>query len=159
MKHEKTIILKSKIIYCFATLVMMLSTLIMPFSAIRAEADVTKPTSAKFIETGVKTDGYIRVNMPNHPNEWMISSQFKDSHGNIGYCMDSELPSPTGSGAGSLKYKGAGSDEFYRMFKGGFPSKTAKELGAGNDTEAWYATQLVSWVLAGNFKVSQIVWS
>lgn len=53
----------------------------------------------------------------------MISSQFKDSHGNIGYCMDSELPSPTGSGAGSLKYKGAGSDEFYRMFKGGFPSK------------------------------------
>ncbi|EMW5796905.1 Cys-Gln thioester bond-forming surface protein [Enterococcus faecium] len=159
MKHEKTMILNSKIIYCFATLVMVLSTLIMPFSAIRAEADVTKPTSAKFTETGVKTYGYIRVNMPNHPNEWMISSQFKDSHGNIGYCLDSELPSPTGSGAGSLKYKGAGSDEFYRMFKGGFPSKTAKELGAGNDTEAWYATQLVSWVLAGNFKVSQIVWS
>ena len=35
-----------------------------------------------------------------------------------------------------------------------FSIKTAKELGAGNDTEAWYATQLVSWVLAGNFKVS-----
>ena len=33
---------------------MVLSTLIMPFSAIRAEADVTKPTSAKFTETGVK---------------------------------------------------------------------------------------------------------
>lgn len=123
------------------------------------KAAVTTPPSGSFTATGVQTDGYVRVNMPNHPNEWMITHQFKDQYGNFAYCMDSELPNPATDNAGKLNIKGAGSNEYYRMFKGGFPAKTASQLGAGNNTEAWYATQLVSWVLGGNFTDTQIVWS
>ena len=150
---------KEKCISIFAVCALLLPLGTSLLTATVAEAAVTNPPAGSFTATGVKTDGYIRVNMPNFPNEWMISDQFKDSHGNIAYCMDSELPTPVGSGAGKLNIKKAGSNEFYRMFKGGYPSKTAKELGAGNNTEAWYATQLVSWVLSGNFKDTQIVWS
>ncbi|WP_208423111.1 SpaA isopeptide-forming pilin-related protein [Latilactobacillus fragifolii] len=120
-------------------------------SSVRSEAPLT------FHMTGVNTKGYMRVD--HHDGkapEYMISEQFADQYNRIAYCMDSELPTPNG---GSSNNTAEGNDQFLRMFLNGYPTKSASQLGTANDTEAWYATQAVSWVLAGDFKYTDIVWS
>lgn len=120
-------------------------------SSVRSEAPLT------FHMTGVNTKGYMRVDRHDgNAPEYMISEQFADQYNRIAYCMDSELPTPNG---GTSNNTAEGSDQFLRMFLNGYPSKSAAQLGTANDTEAWYATQAVSWVLAGDFNYTDIVWS
>lgn len=120
-------------------------------SSLRSEAPLT------FHMTGVNTKGYMRVDRHDgNAPEYMISEQFADQYNRIAYCMDSELPTPNG---GSSNNTAEGNDQFLRMFLNGYPTKSAAQLGTANDTEAWYATQVVSWALAGDFKYTDIVWS
>lgn len=119
--------------------------------SLRSEAPLT------FHMTGVNTKGYMRVDRHDgNAPEYMISEQFADQYNRIAYCMDSELPTPNG---GSSNNTGEGNDQFLRMFLNGYPTKSAAQLGTANDTEAWYATQAAAWVLAGDFKYADIVWS
>lgn len=110
-----------------------------------------------FHMTGVTTKGYMRVDRHDGKDpEYMISEQFADQYNRIAYCMDSELPTPNG---GSTPNTAEGNDQFLRMFLNGYPTKTPAQLGTANEEEAWYATQVVSWTLAGDWKWSDIVWS
>ncbi|EOS7820818.1 VaFE repeat-containing surface-anchored protein [Enterococcus hirae] len=87
----------------------------------------------------------------------MITHDFVDKNGSEAYCMDSEKPSPNGH---TLALQGKLGDEFYRMYEAGYAKKgNLNNLPVANTQEARYATQMVSWILSGNFKASDIVWS
>lgn len=107
--------------------------------------------------TGIESKGYMRVDRHDGKEpEYMISHQFADQYNRIAYCMDSELPTPGGQ---TRPNTAEGNDQFLRMFLNGFPTKTPAQLGTANEEEAWYATQVVSWTLAGDWKWSDIDWS
>lgn len=131
---------------------------------VSAATDADVPASMTFSQGAfaANTDGagYMMVRQADGSLNYMISDSFKDSLGNYAYCLESERPKPVGQtgNKGSI-----GSDAQYRLFKYGFNNHSASDQGywgiAGlTDQEAWYATQTVSWILAGNFSWNQIVW-
>ena len=131
---------------------------------VSAAADTDVPASMTFSQGAfaANTDGagYMMVRQANGSLNYMISDSFKDSLGNYAYCLESERPTPIGQtgNKGSI-----GSDAQYRLFKYGFNNHPASDQGYWGisgltDQEAWYATQTVSWILAGNFNWNQIVW-
>ena len=131
---------------------------------VSAATDADVPASMTFSQGAfaANTDGagYMMVRQADGSLNYMISDSFKDSLGNYAYCLESERPKPVGQtgNKGSI-----GSDAQYRLFKYGFNNHPASDQGywgiAGlTDQEAWYATQTVSWILAGNFSWNQIVW-
>lgn len=131
---------------------------------VSAATDADVPASMTFSQGAfaANTDGagYMMVRRADGSLNYMISDSFKDSLGNYAYCLESERPKPVGQtgNKGSI-----GSDAQYRLFKYGFNNHSASDQGywgiAGlTDQEAWYATQTVSWILAGNFSWNQIVW-
>jgi LPXTG-motif cell wall-anchored protein len=131
---------------------------------VSAAADTDVPASMTFSQGAfaANTDGagYMMVRQANGSLNYMISDSFKDSLGNYAYCLESERPTPIGQtgNKGSI-----GSDAQYRLFKYGFNNHPASDQGywgisSLTDQEAWYATQTVSWILAGNFNWNQIVW-
>lgn len=131
---------------------------------VSAAADTDVPASMTFSQGAfaANTDGagYMMVRQADGSLNYMISDSFKDSLGNYAYCLESERPTPIGQTGN----KGAlGSDAQYRLFKYGFNNHPASDQGYWGisgltDQEAWYATQTVSWILAGNFSWNQIVW-
>lgn len=131
---------------------------------VSAATDADVPASMTFSQGAfaANTDGagYMMVRQADGSLNYMISDSFRDSLGNYAYCLESERPKPVGQtgNKGSI-----GSDAQYRLFKYGFNNHPASDQGywgiAGlTDQEAWYATQTVSWILAGNFSWNQIVW-
>lgn len=131
---------------------------------VSAAADTDVPASMTFSQGAfaANTDGagYMMVRQADGSLNYMISDSFKDSLGNYAYCLESERPTPIGQtgNKGSI-----GSDAQYRLFKYGFNNHPASDQGYWGisgltDQEAWYATQTVSWILAGNFSWNQIVW-
>lgn len=131
---------------------------------VSAAADTDVPASMTFSQGAfaANTDGagYMMVRQADGSMNYMISDSFKDSLGNYAYCLESERPTPIGQtgNKGSI-----GSDAQYRLFKYGFNNHPATDQGYWGisgltDQEAWYATQTVSWILAGNFSWNQIVW-
>lgn len=131
---------------------------------VSATADTDVPESMAFSRGAfaANTDGagYMMVRHADGSLNYMISDSFKDSLGNYAYCLDSERPTPVGQ----TESKGSiGSDAQYRLFKYGFNNHSATDqeywgIEGLTDQEAWYATQTVSWILAGNFNWNQIVW-
>lgn len=131
---------------------------------VSAAADTDVPASMTFSQGAfaANTDGagYMMVRQADGSLNYMISDSFKDSLGNYAYCLESERPTPIGQtgNKGSI-----GSDSQYRLFKYGFNNHPATDQGYWGisgltDQEAWYATQTVSWILAGDFSWNQIVW-
>lgn len=123
----------------------------------KASISYTAPEKMKYTQLGDEIKGYIRVKRSNGELEYMVTHDFVDNNGNEAYCMDSEKPTPNGH---DLALQGKLGDEFYRMYEAGYAKKgNLNGLPVANVQEARYATQLVSWILSGNFNVSEIVWS
>ncbi|EOD7437504.1 VaFE repeat-containing surface-anchored protein [Enterococcus faecium] len=117
----------------------------------------TAPKNMEYTLNGGEIKGYMRVKRSDGSLEYMITHDFVDKSGNEAYCMDSEKPSPNGH---TLALQGKLGDEFYRMYEAGYAKKgDLNNLPVANTQEARYATQMVSWILSGNFKVSDIAWS
>lgn len=123
----------------------------------KASISYTAPEKMKYTQLGDEIKGYIRVKRSNGELEYMVTHDFVDNNGNEAYCMDSEKPTPNGQ---DLALQGKLGDEFYRMYEAGYAKKgNLNNLPVANTQEARYATQMVSWILSGNFKASDIVWS
>lgn len=123
----------------------------------KASVTYTAPKEMEYELVGGEIKGYIRVQRPNGNVDYMITHDFVDKNGTEAYCMDSELPAPNDH---KLALQGKLGDEFYRMYEAGYRTKgNLNGLPVANIQEARYATQLVSWVLSGNFKASEIIWS
>ena len=117
----------------------------------------TAPKDMQYSLVGGEIKGYMRVKRSDGSKEYMITHDFVDKNGNEAYCMDSEKPSPNGH---TLALQGKLGDEFYRMYEVGYAKKgNLNNLPVANTDEARYATQVVSWILSGNFKASDIDWS
>ena len=112
----------------------------------------TAPKDMQYSLVGGEIKGYMRVKRSDGSKEYMITHDFVDKNGNEAYCMDSEKPSPNGH---TLALQGKLGDEFYRMYEVGYAKKgNLNNLPVANTDEARYATQVVSWILSGNFKAS-----
>lgn len=123
----------------------------------KASVTYTVPKEMEYELVGGEIKGYIRVQRPNGNVDYMITHDFVDKNGTEAYCMDSEKPAPNGH---KLTLEGKLGDEFYRMYEAGYRTKgDLNGLPVANIQEARYATQLVSWILSGNFKASEIIWS
>ncbi|EMF0511266.1 VaFE repeat-containing surface-anchored protein [Enterococcus hirae] len=123
----------------------------------KASISYTAPEKMKYTKIGEEIKGYIRVKRPNGELEYMVAHEFVDNNGNESYCMDSEKPTPNGH---ELALQGKLGDEFYRMYEAGYAKKgNLNGLPVANTQEALYSTQMVSWILSKDFKVSDILWS
>ncbi|MDC4248734.1 VaFE repeat-containing surface-anchored protein [Enterococcus faecium] len=123
----------------------------------KASINYTAPKNMEYSLVGGEINGYMRVKRSDGSLEYMITHDFVDKNGSEAYCMDSEKPSPNGH---TLALQGKLGDEFYRMYEAGYAKKgNLNNLPVVNTQEARYATQIVSWILSGNFKASDIVWS
>lgn len=126
-------------------------------SETKASINYTAPKNMEYSLVGGEIKGYMRVKRSDGSLEYMITHDFVDKNGSEAYCMDSEKPSPNGH---TLALQGKLGDEFYRMYEAGYSKKgNLNNLPVANIQEARYATQMVSWILSGNFKASDIVWS
>ncbi|MEQ7177823.1 VaFE repeat-containing surface-anchored protein [Enterococcus thailandicus] len=123
----------------------------------KASVTYTAPKEMEYELVGGEIKGYIRVQRPNGNVDYMITHDFVEKNGTEAYCMDSELPAPNDH---KLALQGKLGNEFYRMYEAGYRTKgNLNGLPVANIQEARYATQLVSWILSGNFKASEIIWS
>ena len=129
-----------------------------------AAADTDVPASMTFSkgDYAANTDGagYAMVKTPTGSLNYLISQSYKDSNGNYAYCLEAQRESPIGQ----THEKGQlGTDAQYRLFKYGFTAHPASDTAYWNiagltNQEAWYASQLVSWVISGNLSWDQLVW-
>lgn len=129
-----------------------------------AAADTDVPASMTFSkgDYAANTDGagYAMVKTPTGSLNYLISQSYKDSNGNYAYCLEAQRESPIGQ----THEKGQlGTDAQYRLFKYGFTAHPASDTAYWNiagltNKEAWYASQLVSWVISGNLSWDQLVW-
>ena len=129
-----------------------------------AAADTGVPASMTFSkgDYAANTDGagYAMVKTPTGSLNYLISQSYKDSNGNYAYCLEAQRESPIGQ----THEKGQlGTDAQYRLFKYGFTAHPASDTAYWNiagltNQEAWYASQLVSWVISGNLSWDQLVW-
>ena len=129
-----------------------------------AVADTDVPASMTFSkgDYAANTDGagYAMVKTPTGSLNYLISQSYKDSNGNYAYCLEAQRESPIGQ----THEKGQlGTDAQYRLFKYGFTAHPASDTAYWNiagltNQEAWYASQLVSWVISGNLSWDQLVW-
>ena len=131
---------------------------------VSAAADTDVPASMTFSkgDYAANTDGagYAMVKTPTGSLNYLISQSYKDSNGNYAYCLEAQRESPIGQ----THEKGQlGTDAQYRLFKYGFTAHPASDTAYWNiagltNQEAWYASQLVSWVISGNLSWDQLVW-
>lgn len=131
---------------------------------VSAAADTDVPVSMTFSkgDYAANTDGagYAMVKTPTGSLNYLISQSYKDSNGNYAYCLEAQRESPIGQ----THEKGQlGTDAQYRLFKYGFTAHPASDTAYWNiagltNQEAWYASQLVSWVISGNLSWDQLVW-
>ena len=131
---------------------------------VSAAADTDVPASMTFSkgDYAANTDGagYAMVKTPTGSLNYLISQSYKDSNGNYAYCLEAQRESPIGQ----THEKGQlGTDAQYRLFKYGFTAHPASDTAYWNiagltNKEAWYASQLVSWVVSGNLSWDQLVW-
>lgn len=131
---------------------------------VSAAADTDVPASMTFSKGyyAANTDGagYAMVKTPTGSLNYLISQSYKDSNGNYAYCLEAQRESPIGQ----THEKGQlGTDAQYRLFKYGFTAHPASDTAYWNiagltNQEAWYASQLVSWVISGNLSWDQLVW-
>ncbi|MEA0973843.1 SpaA isopeptide-forming pilin-related protein [Lacticaseibacillus paracasei] len=131
---------------------------------VSAAADTDVPASMTFSkgDYAANTDGagYAMVKTPTGSLNYLISQSYKDSNGNYAYCLEAQRESPIGQ----THEKGQlGTDAQYRLFKYGFTAHPASDTAYWNiagltNKEAWYASQLVSWVISGNLSWDQLVW-
>lgn len=123
----------------------------------KASVTYTAPKEMDYSLVGGEIKGYIRVQRANGNVDYMVTHDFVDKNGTEAYCMDSEKPAPNGH---TLALEGKLGDEFYRMYEEGYRTKgNLNGLPVANTQEARYATQLVSWILSGNFEAKDIIWS
>lgn len=123
----------------------------------KASVTYTAPKDMDYSLVGGEIKGYIRVQRANGNVDYMITHDFVDKNGTEAYCMDSEKPAPNGH---TLALQGKLGDEFYRMYEAGYRTKgNLNGLPVANTQEARYATQLVSWILSGNFEAKDVIWS
>ena len=131
---------------------------------VSAAAVTDVPASMTFSkgDYAANTDGagYAMVKTPTGSLNYLISQSYKDSNGNYAYCLEAQRESPIGQ----THEKGQlGTDAQYRLFKYGFTAHPASDTAYWNiagltNQEAWYASQLVSWVISGNLSWDQLVW-
>ena len=97
---------------------------------------------------------------PKGAPKYLIFQAEQKSKGNKPYCLEAQRESPIGQ----THEKGQlGTDAQYRLFKYGFTAHPASDTAYWNiagltNKEAWYASQLVSWVISGNLSWDQLVW-
>lgn len=131
-------------------------------SAATTTPDVPSTMTFSKGDYAANTDGagYAMVKTPTGSLNYLISQSYKDSNGNYAYCLEAQRESPIGQ----THEKGQlGTDAQYRLFKYGFTAHPASDTAYWNiagltNQEAWYASQLVSWVISGNSSWDQLVW-
>jgi len=156
MIHKK-VFLYSAVVLSMAGLGVGAGKSVANASETKASINYTAPKNMEYSLVGGEIKGYMRVKRSDGSLEYMITHDFVDKNGSEAYCMDSEKPSPNGH---TLALQGKLGDEFYRMYEAGYSKKgNLNNLPVANIQEARYATQMVSWILSGNFKASDIVWS
>lgn len=156
MIHKK-VFLYSAVVLSMAGLGVGAGKSVANASETKASINYTAPKNMEYSLVGGEIKGYMRVKRSDGSLEYMITHDFVDKNGSEAYCMDSEKPSPNGH---TLAIQGKLGDEFYRMYEAGYSKKgNLNNLPVANIQEARYATQMVSWILSGNFKASDIVWS
>lgn len=156
MIHKK-VFLYSAVVLSMAGLGVGAGKSVANASETKASINYTAPKNMEYSLVGGEINGYMRVKRSDGSLEYMITHGFVDKNGSEAYCMDSEKPSPNGH---TLALQGKLGDEFYRMYEAGYAKKgNLNNLPVANTQEARYATQIVSWILSGNFKASDIVWS
>lgn len=156
MIHKK-VFLYSAVVLSMAGLGVGAGKSVANASETKASINYTAPKNMEYSLVGGEIKGYMRVKRSDGSLEYMITHDFVDKNGSEAYCMDSEKPSPNGH---TLAIRGKLGDEFYRMYEAGYSKKgNLNNLPVANIQEARYATQMVSWILSGNFKASDIVWS
>ncbi|EMF0478852.1 VaFE repeat-containing surface-anchored protein [Enterococcus hirae] len=156
MIHKK-VFLYSAVVLSMAGLGVGAGKSVANASETKASINYTAPKNMEYSLVGGEIKGYMRVKRSDGSLEYMITHDFVDKNGSEAYCMDSEKPSPNGH---TLALQGKLGDEFYRMYEAGYAKKgNLNNLPVANTQEARYATQMVSWILSGNFKASDIVWS
>lgn len=156
MIHKK-VFLYSAVVLSMAGLGVGAGKSVANASETKASINYTAPKNMEYSLVGGEIKGYMRVKRSDGSLEYMITHDFVDKNGSESYCMDSEKPSPNGH---TLALQGKLGDEFYRMYEAGYSKKgNLNNLPVANIQEARYATQMVSWILSGNFKASDIVWS
>ncbi|OUZ28917.1 hypothetical protein A5806_001655 [Enterococcus faecium] len=156
MIHKK-VFLYSAVVLSMAGLGVGAGKSVANASETKASINYTAPKDMTYSLVGGEIKGYMRVKRSNGSLEYMVTHDFVDKNGSEAYCMDSEKPSPNGH---TLALQGKLGDEFYRMYEAGYAKKgNLNNLPVANTQEARYATQMVSWILSGNFKASDIVWS
>ncbi|HAQ5019879.1 TPA: VaFE repeat-containing surface-anchored protein [Enterococcus faecium] len=156
MIHKK-VFLYSTVVLSMAGLGVGAGKSVANASETKASINYTAPKNMEYSLVGGEINGYMRVKRSDGSLEYMITHDFVDKNGSEAYCMDSEKPSPNGH---TLALQGKLGDEFYRMYEAGYAKKgNLNNLPVANTQEARYATQIVSWILSGNFKASDIVWT
>ncbi|EPE2019786.1 VaFE repeat-containing surface-anchored protein [Enterococcus hirae] len=156
MIHKK-VFLYSAVVLSMAGLGVGAGKSVANASETKASINYTAPKNMEYSLVGGEIKGYMCVKRSDGSLEYMITHDFVDKNGSEAYCMDSEKPSPNGH---TLALQGKLGDEFYRMYEAGYAKKgNLNNLPVANTQEARYATQMVSWILSGNFKASDIVWS
>ena len=156
MIHKK-VFLYSTVVLSMAGLGVGAGKSVANASETKASINYTAPKNMEYSLVGGEINGYMRVKRSDGSLGYMITHDFVDKNGSEAYCMDSEKPSPNGH---TLALQGKLGDEFYRMYEAGYAKKSnLNNLPVANTQEARYATQIVSWILSGNFKASDIVWS
>lgn len=64
--------------------------------------------------------------------------------GHVAYCMDYDIKNPP-NGTGLQYLRNVKSNKVVAVLMNGYPNKTAKQLGAANNEEAYLATQMAVW--------------
>lgn len=115
----------------------------------------TPPASNSFHSEGLNT-AYVEYNT-NGVASPVLHEKILDQAGNRVYCLEHEKQTPNDGAAHNVI--GKASPQLINVLLAGWPVKSAAQLGAADNNEAEFATQLAVWVVSGSMSYGNIVWS